>query len=126
MTRGSLRLPGLTLLALLAACEAHVVELATGGGSDTQILVSGAIPKRAIDQFSREEVLFREAERFEVRLWLRHLLRDKEPTPSFTEAGFCFALIMLLQFAALKHLQEAIVTVGIMRTLMMQSGRFVR
>jgi sodium transport system permease protein len=59
----------------------------------------------AIDQFGSEDVLFRAAERFEVRLWLRHLLRDKEPTPSFAEALFCFVLIMLLQFAALKAMQ---------------------
>jgi sodium transport system permease protein len=59
----------------------------------------------AIDQFGSEDVLFREAERFDVRLWVRHLLRDKEPTPSFSEAGFCFVVIMLLQFAALKVMQ---------------------
>uniref|UniRef100_A0A7C2JY58 CPBP family intramembrane metalloprotease n=1 Tax=Schlesneria paludicola TaxID=360056 RepID=A0A7C2JY58_9PLAN len=59
----------------------------------------------AIDQFGSEDVLFREAERFDLRLWLRHLLRDKEPTPSFAEAGFCFVLIMFLQFVALKFFQ---------------------
>jgi sodium transport system permease protein len=59
----------------------------------------------AIDQFAGEEVLFREAERFDLRLWIRHLLRDKEPTPTFGEAVFCFVLIMLLQFAALKVMQ---------------------
>jgi sodium transport system permease protein len=62
----------------------------------------------AIDQFGREEVLFREAERFDLRLWVKHLLRDKEPTPSFTEAGFCFLLIMLLQFLSMKSMQMAI------------------
>lgn len=56
----------------------------------------------AVDQFQREDVLFREAERFELGLWIRHLFRDKEATPSFTEAAFCFVLIMLLQFATLK------------------------
>lgn len=61
----------------------------------------------AIDQFSREEVLFREAERFELGLWVKHLLRDKEPVPSFTESGFCFVLIMLLQFAAFKAFNAA-------------------
>jgi len=60
----------------------------------------------AIDQFGSEEVLFREAERFDVRLWLRHLLRDKEATPSFSEAAFAFVLIMLLQFAAMKVFQS--------------------
>jgi sodium transport system permease protein len=59
----------------------------------------------AIDQFASEDVLFREAERFDLRLWLRHLLRDKEPTPSFAEAGFCFVMIMMLQFVALKFFQ---------------------
>ena len=62
----------------------------------------------AIDQFGREEVLFREAERFDLRLWLKHLLRDKEPTPSFTEAGFCFLVILLLQFLSMKSMQGAI------------------
>ncbi len=62
----------------------------------------------AIDQFGREEVLFREAERFDIRLWVRHLLRDKEPTPSFTEAGFCFLLMLMLQFLSMKSMQGAI------------------
>lgn len=62
----------------------------------------------AIEQFSREDVLFREAERFELGLWVRHLLRDKEPTPSFIEAIFCFVLIMLLQFGAMRFMQDAI------------------
>lgn len=66
----------------------------------------------AIDQFKREEVLFREAERFELRLWLRHLLRDKEPTPSFSEAGFCFVLIMMLQFFSLRFLQQKLMLVS--------------
>ncbi|MGE5191858.1 MAG: ABC transporter permease subunit/CPBP intramembrane protease [Deltaproteobacteria bacterium] len=60
----------------------------------------------AIDQFKREDVLFREGERFELRLWIRHLLRDKEPVPSFSEAAFCFVVIMLLQFFAMRFFQE--------------------
>ena len=62
----------------------------------------------AIEQFDREDVLFREAERFELGLWVRHLLRDKEPTPSFIEAGFCFIFIMFLQFGAMKLMKDAI------------------
>lgn len=60
----------------------------------------------AIDQFKREEVLFREAERFELRLWLRHLMRDKEPTPGFSEGAFCFVVIMMLQFFSLRFMQQ--------------------
>ena len=66
----------------------------------------------AIDQFGSEDVLFREAERFDVRLWVRHLLRDKEPTPSFSEAGFCFVVVMLLQFAGIKVMQAAMTEAG--------------
>ncbi len=61
----------------------------------------------SIDQFQREEVLFREAERFELKIWLRHLMRDKEPLPSFTHAVFCFLLILLLQFASFRYLSRA-------------------
>lgn len=59
-----------------------------------------------IDLFRREDILFREAERFDLRLWLRHILRDKEPTPGFTEAGFCFVLILVLQFASYGVMQD--------------------
>ena len=62
----------------------------------------------AIEQFNREDVLFREAERFELRLWIRHIFRDKEATPSFTEAGLCFLLIMFLQFGAMKFMGQVI------------------
>lgn len=86
----------------------------------------------AIDQFGSEDVLFRSAERFELRLWLRHLLRDKEPTPSFSEAAFCFMLIMLLQFAALRVMQlplrkvsEAERSILLMQLLIIQQLVFI-
>lgn len=62
----------------------------------------------AIEQFQREDILFREAERFDLRLWLRHLFRDRKPTPSFMEAGFCFVLILMLQFLSWRHLSHAL------------------
>jgi len=52
----------------------------------------------AVDQFNRESVLFRESERLDLRLWLRHLLRDRGATPSIAEAVFCFVLILIIQF----------------------------
>lgn len=61
----------------------------------------------ATDQFQREDILFREAERFELRLWLQHLMREKEPTPSVSEAGVCFVLILLLSFAFLVASQKS-------------------
>lgn len=76
----------------------------------------------AIDQFGREDVLFREAERFDLRLWIVHLFRDKELTPSFAEAMFCFIAIMLLQFGAMKFMQAPLqgVTAASRSTAMMQ------
>jgi sodium transport system permease protein len=55
----------------------------------------------AIEQFQREEVLFREAERLDLRLWLRRLFREKEALPSSGEAFFCFGLILALQWVCI-------------------------
>ncbi|MDX2036119.1 MAG: ABC transporter permease subunit/CPBP intramembrane protease [Isosphaeraceae bacterium] len=52
----------------------------------------------AIDQFEREDVLFRESERFDLGLWVRHLIRDREPTPTGGEALFCFAVMISLSW----------------------------
>jgi len=52
----------------------------------------------AIEQFKREEVLFREAERLDIRLWLRRLFREKEALPSTGQALFGFTLILALHW----------------------------
>ncbi len=52
----------------------------------------------AIDQFSSENVLFRESERFDMGLWVRHLLRDREDTPNVAAAFFCGVMILVLRF----------------------------
>jgi sodium transport system permease protein len=52
----------------------------------------------ATNQFNSEGVLFRESERWGVSLWLRHLVRDRAPTPSFAEAMFCGFLILVIKF----------------------------
>jgi len=54
----------------------------------------------AIEQFKREEVLFREAERLDIKLWLRHFFREKGPLPSAAEAVFCFLLLVGLRWIA--------------------------
>lgn len=59
----------------------------------------------AIDLYNSEGVLFREAEKFSVKNWLSNLSRDKEPVPAPAEAGFCFVIILLLQFIAMKYLR---------------------
>src|SRR6266404_6367102 len=62
------------------------------------VLYSGLALHWAIEQFKREEVLFREAERLEIGLWLRRLFREKEALPSTGQALFCFALIIALRW----------------------------
>jgi sodium transport system permease protein len=52
----------------------------------------------AIEQFKREEVLFREAERLDIGLWLRRLFREKENVPTTGMAVFCFAVILGLRW----------------------------
>lgn len=77
----------------------------------------------AIDQFASESVLFREAERFSPRLWIRHLLRDKESTPSFAEAAFCFGLLMMMQFGSMKFMMNAMAGIS---DPVMQSRRMMQ
>ena len=55
----------------------------------------------AVEQFKSEDVLFREAEQFDLKLWLRSLFRDKLPLPTFGHAASCFILMLLLQFLSL-------------------------
>src|SRR5207253_3122013 len=64
------------------------------------VLYSGLALHWAIEQFKREEVLFREAERLEIGLWLRRLFREKETLPSVGQAIFCFILIVGLRWLA--------------------------
>jgi sodium transport system permease protein len=68
-------------------------------------VVYAAIALRwAIDQFQREEVLFREAEQFNLYSWFRHLFRDREPKPTGGHAMLCFALILTSSWFLLVYL----------------------
>ncbi|MEI6540583.1 MAG: type II CAAX endopeptidase family protein, partial [Planctomycetota bacterium] len=58
----------------------------------------------AIELYNSEDVLFREAEKFDLRLWFRQMLRTKDAVPVFPEAVFCFILILMLQFVAMKYM----------------------
>ena len=52
----------------------------------------------AVEQFNREEVLFREAERLDLGLWLCRWLRDKELMPTTRKALFCFGVLLVLRW----------------------------
>ncbi len=58
----------------------------------------------AIELYNSEDVLFREAEKFDLRLWVRQMLRTKDAVPAFPEAVFCFIMILMLQFVAMKYM----------------------
>ncbi len=52
----------------------------------------------AVDQFNRESVLFSENERNDLGLWLRHMVRDRQPTPKVGAAFLAGALILVAMF----------------------------
>lgn len=54
----------------------------------------------AVDQFNREEILFRESERFDLRLWIKHLFLDKNETPSIGMALACVCILYVANFFA--------------------------
>lgn len=54
----------------------------------------------AVDQFHDETVLFRDSERFGLGLWLRHLVRDRQDTPTVAEALLCGVLLLIIRFFA--------------------------
>ena len=48
----------------------------------------------AVSQFEREDVLFRESEKFDLAAWLRYILRHKPATPDPAGALLCFVLML--------------------------------
>ncbi len=76
-----------------AALFAPSVLLVTGGCCLVAI-------RWAVRQFNDESVLFRESERVDVRLWLRHLVRDRGPTPTFGQAIACGLILLTIRFFA--------------------------
>lgn len=52
----------------------------------------------AVEQFNSEAVLFRESERLDLRLWLKHVFRDRQPTPTVSAAIVCGVSILMLKF----------------------------
>ena len=90
---------GIVLL-LRAALEGHYAEAAQyllPVSCMTLVCCLLAI-RWAIEQFNSESVLFRESERLELGLRLRHIFSDRQPTPSVGLAAFCGITILLVYF----------------------------
>jgi sodium transport system permease protein len=70
-------------------------------------LVYAAVALRwAVDQFQREDVLFRESEHFSLTAWGRHMVRDREPLPTGGQAALCFALILSATWFLMLYLAQ--------------------
>jgi len=52
----------------------------------------------AAAQFNNESVLFRESERWGLKLWVRHLVRDRGETPTAGEAVLCGLVLLVIVF----------------------------
>jgi sodium transport system permease protein len=75
----------------------------------------------AVEQFNSESVLFREGERWDLGLWLRHLLQDRKPTPTAAGAVFCGVVILFVFFYANLNAPEVSDFAGFARsTLVLQ------
>jgi sodium transport system permease protein len=59
----------------------------------------------AIELYNSEDVLFREAEKLDLRMWFRQMLRTKDAVPAFPEAIFCFILILMLQYFSIFYMR---------------------
>ncbi len=92
---------GLVLL-LREALQGHSWEALQFLPPVTAITLGGCFLaiRWAIEQFNSESVLFREGERLDLGLWLRHLLHDRRPTPTMAGAVFCGVVILLVHFFA--------------------------
>ncbi len=54
----------------------------------------------AIRQFESESVMFRESERWNLRLWMQHLWRDRGETATPSEAVLCGLIVLVFMFFA--------------------------
>jgi sodium transport system permease protein len=101
LTLGNALIPVVGLVLLLRALlEGNAVEvlpmvLPVAG---VTLLCCFAAVRWAVDQFESETVLFREGERLGVGGWLRHLVRDRQPTPTTAAAMTCGVLILAVKF----------------------------
>jgi sodium transport system permease protein len=62
----------------------------------------------AVSQFHREDVLFRESERFDVAAWMRHLVRYRGPRPTPVQALLCFTIMLSLAWFAMQAIGDLV------------------
>lgn len=90
------------VLALRCLLEGDYMPVLHFGPTVAAVTVAASLLsiRWAVEQFNSETVLFRESERLDLRLWLRHLYRDRKPTPTVSAALCCGVGILLVRFFA--------------------------
>ncbi|MFC1757322.1 ABC transporter permease subunit/CPBP intramembrane protease [Planctomycetota bacterium] len=79
----------------------------------------------AVHQFNSESVMFGESERFDLRSWLVHVVRDRRELPSVTEAFLCGVLLLVIKFFAGFAMPAATSWTGLVLTTMAIQIAFV-
>ncbi len=69
----------------------------------------------AVLQFNNEQVLFRDADRFDLRAWLRHLVSERREVPTPALAVVCGLLILLVRFALTNAFSRWPIQAGLIR-----------
>ena len=73
------------------------------------MVVYGVVALRwAVNQFNREDVIFRESERFDLRAWISHVIRYRQDTPSPGQALLCFTLMLAMAWFAMQAIGESV------------------
>ena len=62
----------------------------------------------AVDQFNREDVLFRESEQFDLGSWVRFVIRNRRDTPSPGQALLCFTIMLALAWFAMQAIGDSV------------------
>jgi sodium transport system permease protein len=101
LTLGTSLIPVTGLMLLLRELVmSNFVAAATYAAPVIAVTLTGCFfaVRWAIDQFNSESVLFRESERLDLGLWLKHLMADRNATPTAAMAISCGVLILLIRF----------------------------
>jgi sodium transport system permease protein len=64
--------------------------------------------KWAVDQFRREDILFRESERFDIMAWIRYVIHNREPRPTTSQTLLCFTIMLCLAWFAMQAIGDLI------------------
>jgi len=106
---------GLVLL-LKTLIEGQIAEALRFVAPVTAVTLGGCLLmlRWSVQQFNREQVLFRESERFDLAAWLRYATR-RRPVPTPTLGLLCGISILLIRFLLTQSLARTSLTLSFMQ-----------